>query len=178
MSYFGYYTKAGSIYVPNTAPNMAPFLYLNSDTEEAIILGVLQAALPAPAVWNRLSGIAETLGFPTGTNIVALDIRGFLIITDGENTGDADLAVSFEAPAVGQNPFSYDAQTMGAGPTGGSRTNLAVIAPVVNDALDWAWMRGNGGSSDEFLNGAPLVSKWPGGASYGVNLTINAVYTS
>ena len=160
---------AGAVLVPVKSPVENNVIFLNTVANIFEACLVKQPSLPPPNVWQHLD--LTPLGVPT--DALAVDIRGFLIITDGTGTGAADLAVAFQAPGAGTNPANYDLQTIAVGPTSGSRVVESAIVPCINGAIEWAWLRGDN-YAGEFPAGA--IPTYPTGAGYAMNLSAQAVY--
>lgn len=161
---------AGPNLLISDSPYLAPHtLFINSATNTYQICGVVQPALPSPGVWHTID--LTPIGVPI--NAVAVDLRGVLIITDGANSADTSLALSFQIPGGVQSVANYEMQTCAELSTGGSRSTASVICPCVNGCIQYSWYRGN--STGEWPAN-PLVSAYPIGASYGFNLNVQAVY--
>jgi hypothetical protein len=159
---------ATKILIPVKSPGEHNAIFLNT------VANIFQACsikgkMPSPNVWQHLD--LTPLGVPA--NALAVDVRGFLIITDGAQTGAADLAVAFQAPGAGTNPANYHMQTIGIGSTGGSRAIESSIVPCINGAIEWAWLRG-----DNYKNEFPAaaIPAYPTGAGYALNLSTQAIY--
>lgn len=118
---------------------------------------------PAPGVW---------VSIPIGdlpSDVVAVELAGFLIITPGVMSQAPDLAVAFQAPNAGFDPpVAYCAQALGSTTTG-ARTNFNITCPVRSSHFEFAWLRG------EAFDGSWPVSPIPPhplGAMYGINVAI------
>lgn len=118
--------------------------------------GYCQPAIP-PDTWTRID--LQDLGLPFGTAGVFLS--GILIITHGKTPETCNLTVSFRAPGDDLPLNAYSGQTLEAVMGSGSRTNMAVWVPTVNEAIEFAWHRS---TSDDY----------PTHCAYAVNLSLQA----
>jgi hypothetical protein len=168
---------AGGVYIAGPTPGSAQAVFLSSYSSVAAgfvyqICGVPQLALPPPNQWIpvNLAPLLTTI-VPT----LAVDVGGFLIITDGQNTGLADLAIALQTPGAGTNPLNYNVQGIGIGPGGGIRQTYGG-RPVVlkNNCLEFAWLRGNA-YAGEFPDGP--IQNYPVGAAYEITIVIERAYT-
>lgn len=157
-----------SILTPSNSPRDFEAFYWNTYTGACRVAGVTVPLLPV-GVWNTINLTA--MGVPANAN--AVQLANLLVITDGANTADADLAVAFQATGAGGDPLKYEEQTIALGSSGGSRTNATVICPLNGGCMDVSISRGNG--APEFPNG-PLAAQWPDGACYAVWLLVQAVF--
>lgn len=150
--------------VRTDAPNAVPWLVqLNTVNGIYRILGVDQPSLPPANQWLTLD--LTSAGIPP--DALAVMLGSLLIITDGSASNIPDLAVAFQAPGGPlPSPLSYVEQTIGIGPSGGSRTNGFAIVPCMGGKIQWGWCRGDGNGEWPAYN---LVS-YPAGAVYGLDL--------
>ncbi|WP_298363007.1 hypothetical protein [uncultured Bradyrhizobium sp.] len=163
---------ATNVLIPSLSPVEFPAVFLNTATGVFQLCGQPAGAIPTPNAWHDLD--LKSIGVPA--TALAVDIRGFLIITSGTGTSIADLAVAFRSPASGASvytPGSYVNQTISVLPTGGSRTNGTAIAPCVNGVTQWAWLRGDNGKGEWPDQPIP---PYPTGASYGLNLSVAQIF--
>lgn len=148
-----------------------PALYLSSVGAGGIwyeICGTPNPNLPSAGQWHTTD-----LSASVPPDVIALDLRGILIITDGANSGDTSLGIGFRQTGTTKAVGNYTMQTCAVGSAGGARSNASHIVPVVQGCIDWFWYRGSVGEWPS----NPLLAQYPAGASYGFNINIHAMYS-
>ena len=165
---------ATRLLIPSKGPSQQGGIYLTSYATSGQwyqVGGINIPNLPPPGKWIDLDW-TKIPNFPI--DAVALDVSGILIISDGANSQDTSIGVSFQAPGAGIPPVGhYVMQAEASLPSGGARSNAFAQIPVVNGHSQMSWQRGN--STGEWPT-SPLGAQWPAGASYGFNLSIQGIW--
>ncbi len=160
--------RSTSILTPPNSPRDVEAFYWNSYSGACRIAGVTVPLQPAGA-WITID--LTTLDIPANAN--AVQLANLMVITDGANSGDVDLAVAFQASGAGGDPLKYVEQAVAIGSADGARTNATVVCPLGAGRFDVSISRGIGGS--EFPAG-PLAAQYPDGACYAIWLLVQAVF--
>ena len=116
----------------------------------------------------------KKLPIPDIANANAVRLVGIMLITDGSTSRIPDLAVAFKSPDDDlTEPGSYIGQTIGIGPSGGSRSNMSATVNLVNGVFGFAMLCGDGGKGQFPTNSGSLG--YPQDAAYGVNIHVAEV---
>jgi hypothetical protein len=159
--------------VPENHPREVKLLFLGTQGSAPPLYQIGNVTQPGgpppPNVWQTID--LTTLGVPADVN--AILVVGFLIITSGTNSNTPDLAVSFQRFG-GPQPTpvdAYNAQAIANGPNSGYRGTFAVVVPVQAGKIQFGWLRGDGSTWPD-----QSVSTYPYGASYVINISIQAYF--
>ena len=126
---------------------------------------------PPPGVWQTVD--VTLAGLPPGT--MAINVGGFLIISDGTEQGIANLTIAVRA--MGSSGVrcdgDYIGQTISINPPAdnGVRQLANFWIPLNNNQFEYCWQRGIMGVE---FPGAPLN---PGSPAYAINLLYEAWIT-
>jgi hypothetical protein len=138
----------------------------------AVFLNTTVAPIPTPGSWITVD--VTTLGLPSNT--VAIDLGGFLIITNGSNTGTSNLTIALRP--FGDLAIScgnYIGQTIAPNPPSGNGVRQLMNAWVSLNGgkFEYCWQRGIVGTS---FPTNPLQT-WPADPAFAINLNIEASVT-
>jgi hypothetical protein len=173
---------SGGVYIPAPMPRSNNAVWLSTYSTGGLPLYEVcgessTTTPPPPAEWQTIDITPLLTGIDCPA--LAVSLGGFVIITSGTGTDDADQAISFQQSGAGQNPIAYCVQGISPGPTQGVRTNFGgYLVPLTNvpgvgaNCFDFAWLRGDAG---QFPNGT--LPPYPEGATYEITIDIRAVYT-
>lgn len=135
----------------------------------AVFLNTVNSPPPAPGTWQTVD--VATLGLPSET--VAVDLGGFLIITNGNNSGTSDLTIALRpAGATSIACGSYIGQTIAPNPPSGngSRQLMNAWVQLNNGQFEWCWQRGIVGNT--WPTGT--LQPYPTDPAFAINLNIEA----
>lgn len=159
----------GTIYLPGPNPFWCQPVFCSTQ---------VPSSLSPPGVWNTLD---LTNCLPQNANIIAVELGGFLIITNGKNDkgSDTNLTIQFQTtpdgtprPAIG----NYTAQTLGIDSTGGARQQYSSQAVVLSPSKTLQWLWGRGRMDGQYPQGNLLA--WPLDGAYEVTISILKAYTA
>lgn len=128
---------------------------------------------PAPGTWHSVD--VTSLGLPSNT--VAINVGGFHVITNGNNSGLSDLTIAFRA--YGDTNIScsgnYIGQAISPNPPSGNgmRQIGSYWVRLASAKFEWCYQRGVSGSS--FPTGT--LAAWPADPAFLINLTLQAWVT-
>ena len=166
---------ATELLVPACGPSQQGGIYLTSYATTGIwyqVGGITIPNLPPPGKWTDIDWTVIE-NFPQ--KAVAVDLAGILIITNGANSQNTSIGVSFQAPGAGIPPVGhYVMQAEATLVTGGARSNAFARVPVVDGHSQMSWQRGNSVGGE--WPAGPLVAQYPAGAAYGFNLSIQGIW--
>lgn len=157
----------GKVYLPGPGPFWCQPVFCSTQ---------VTTSLYPPNAWNTLD---LTPYLPPGEPIVAVELGGFLIITNGKNDkgSDTNLTMQFQTPPDGTpRPASgnYTAQTLGIDSTGGSRQQYSSQAVILSPSKAIQWLWGRGRMDGQYPSGN--LQAWPQDGAYEVTISITKAY--